>query len=523
MLTFNTTTVNINPGAFNDSSDKYDVPFVVSAVTGAQSFVVVPGVSYQVRVGQQNLGAFFFDVDAAGNVTSQNTAAATGSGNTLTFNTTTVTIDPGAFNSATSEYDVPAVVPAVTGVQTFTAVPGVSYAVRVGRQNIGTFFFDIDASGNVSSQNIAAASGSGNTLTFNTTSMTIDPGAYNSPDSKYYVPAVVPAVTGMQTFTVVPGVSYVVSVGLQNISVFFFDVDAAGNVSSQNATAASGAGDTLSFNTTTIQVSPSTANNWLIPSAFPTTSGAASVTLAPGLSYFLQSSGLVQFAVSDPCAITPNQVVVGGTTFNFSCPLGTVSLFATADSFLRQGAKDRNEGANPMMRVRKSGKNRSLVKFDQQAIDDFGTVTKATLRLNISDIGTNWGTGRTVDAHALNVEFAEGDGKAAGVPNSESTRGSGEGVTWKCAVDTEISNQQTNCNPTWLGGDFVPATAPGQTHMSGQTGAVEWDVTADVWNGDNEWLIKKTEEGQNGIVEYYTREGAADAGDPDLAPTLVLE
>ncbi len=176
-----------------------------------------------------------------------------------------------------------------------------------------------------------------------------------------------------------------------------------------------------------------------------------------------------------------------------------------------------------MMRVRKSGKNRSVMKFDNQAIADFGTVTKATLRVNISDIGNNWGSGRPVDAHGLLVDFAEGNGKAAGVPNSETTRGNGDGVTWKCAIDTDIANQKTDCNPVWIGGDFAPATATGQVHMSGQTGMVAWDVTADVWNGYTAWLLKKTEEGQNGLVEYYTREGAQDAGDASLAPTLILE
>ncbi len=45
---------------------------------------------------------------------------------------------------------------------------------------------------------------------------------------------------------------------------------------------------------------------------------------------------------------------------------------------------------------------------------------------------------------------------------------SGEGVTWNCAVDDEISNQRPNCDPTWNGGDlerqvqhrFLDLTAP---------------------------------------------------------------
>ena len=46
---------------------------------------------------------------------------------------------------------------------------------------------------------------------------------------------------------------------------------------------------------------------------------------------------------------------------------------------------------------------------------------------------------------------------------------------------------------------------------------------ADVLDGTTAWLIKKTNEGNNGRVLYLSREGAIDEGDPDLGPRLVLE
>jgi hypothetical protein len=204
------------------------------------------------------------------------------------------------------------------------------------------------------------------------------------------------------------------------------------------------------------------------------------------------------------------------------------TLTAVKDSFLRSGAADRNEGANPGLRIQASGHNRVVVAFDPDAIEAFlaaNTLTTATLVLTIAENADNWGRegDRTVDAHPLTTDFAEGDGQNAGVPGSESTRGSGAGVTWHCAEDAEIANQATDCDPRWDGGSFGMANAPSVLHVNGLSGEVSWDVTEDVAAGATAWLIKKTAEGQAGQVFYYSKEGAEAAGDPDLAPRLVLE
>ena len=116
------------------------------------------------------------------------------------------------------------------------------------------------------------------------------------------------------------------------------------------------------------------------------------------------------------------------------------------------------------------------------------------------------------------VDFAEGNGQNAGVPGAQSTRGSGPGVTWRCAKDAEIANQATDCDPRWNGGTFGPATAPSVLHVNGLSGAVSWDVTDDVLAGASAWLIRKTAEGQSGQVSYFSKEGSASAG-----PRLILE
>jgi hypothetical protein len=203
-----------------------------------------------------------------------------------------------------------------------------------------------------------------------------------------------------------------------------------------------------------------------------------------------------------------------------------LELTSTADAFLRDGNDNRNEGANPRLIIQDTGNRRGLVAFDEEAIADYVTehgITSATLILSIAENGNNWGaTGRTVDAHPLLTTFAEGNGKNAGVPASESTRGEGAGVTWNCATDTAIENQATDCDPQWNGGTYGAATAPGALHTNDLTGTVTWDVTEDILNGSTGWLIKKTLENQNGKVEYYSREGAAAAGNLQLAPRVVL-
>ena len=95
-------------------------------------------------------------------------------------------------------------------------------------------------------------------------------------------------------------------------------------------------------------------------------------------------------------------------------------------------------------------------------------------------------------------------------------------MTWNCATDTEISNRDVDCFETWDGGNAGAPTAPGVLHTRSLEGEVVWDVTDDVLAGTNAWLIKKQNEGQGGGVRYYSKEGAAEAGNLGLAPTLIL-
>lgn len=176
-------------------------------------------------------------------------------------------------------------------------------------------------------------------------------------------------------------------------------------------------------------------------------------------------------------------------------------LSVSADTYLKQGQPNQNQSAETFLRVRQSGNNRALVKFDQTELETLigdGTLISATLELFIEDNGNNWGsTGRTVDVHRLTEEWTE------------------LGATWHCADDTDPTDQQANCNPQWDGGLFAAPPTDSVLHTKAQLGLVHFDVTADVaafltGTPNYGWLLKKTQEGQSGRVEYTAWEGTVD-------------
>jgi len=201
----------------------------------------------------------------------------------------------------------------------------------------------------------------------------------------------------------------------------------------------------------------------------------------------------------------------------------SLTLMASKDAFLRWlPVDDLNEGANPRLRVALSGLNRTLVAFDLSGVNT-ASVTKATLVLTIAQRPVGWSRGRVdrdVTPHRLLRPWTEGNGWNL----NGRRRGSGSGVTWVCPTDTDISDRNADCSNRWYGGTFAAATTEGVPHDRNMPVEVSWDVTADVQAGaQNGWLIKKDREITPGTVEYYSREGAAAAGNPSLGPRLIIE
>jgi hypothetical protein len=195
-------------------------------------------------------------------------------------------------------------------------------------------------------------------------------------------------------------------------------------------------------------------------------------------------------------------------------------LTPVADSYIKQGAQNENEGASTFLRLQQSGHNRALIKFDESQIQDAVGNSQnytAKLRLTITDNGNNWGTnGRSIEIHRMTQDWVEGNGFITG--NSPANRGTGSGATWNCAVDSNISNQSSNCLlNSWsmsvsLLWPFASAATYSTTITNNQTGLVELDVTSDVQsflNNTNQnygWLIKKGNEEANGRIEFGSKE-----------------
>jgi hypothetical protein len=221
-------------------------------------------------------------------------------------------------------------------------------------------------------------------------------------------------------------------------------------------------------------------------------------------------TGRVDFS-SRESANAPQLVIYPGPT---PPPPSSPTLTAVADTYVRSGQANQNQGYETVLHVQQSGDNRSLVRMDQASIAAYvgtGAVQTAKLRLYITDNANNWGTsGRVVSAHRLTVAWTE------------------QGATWNCPNDTNPVNSSKDCTTDWemsQSGPWPFVTAPSASilHSNNQLGWVEWDVTADVTAfltgaaPNYGWIVKKELEGQTGSVDYSSREGSFK---PELKITL---
>ena len=188
-----------------------------------------------------------------------------------------------------------------------------------------------------------------------------------------------------------------------------------------------------------------------------------------------------------------------------------------------------NEGANPLLTLEKvQGKAaRNAVAFELAALNLTG-LSRATLVLTIdpSQAVNGWGNGRTISAQAITTPCQEGNGWSFGLKKKDQIAGNGSGATWFSPADQDISNDSANSAVNWDGAtsSVYPPTAPSVQIANFQSGEVAFDVTTDVLNGaENGWLVLKDQENVGSKVSFYSREGAAAAGNPDLAPRLILE
>ena len=249
--------------------------------------------------------------------------------------------------------------------------------------------------------------------------------------------------------------------------------------------------------------------------------------------------------VVDPCHLVPYFDSTSG-----QCQKGPLTgciIPAVRDSMLLVSDRNTNEGANGELWIQEAGPRRIVLRFALAVcanettrfctssadctsgaacnpIDTTGLLgAKLTMTIKSNDV--NWpSTGAPVSAYRLGDDFLEGNGKTFNIPADQTeTRGSGSGVTYNCGTDTNILNTAANCSPQWNAGETSigsPSTPVSFTTTT--TGDVQWDVTADLTAGANRWIVKKQTESTNGRVSFYSKEGAATLGTPQIAPRLVI-
>jgi hypothetical protein len=212
----------------------------------------------------------------------------------------------------------------------------------------------------------------------------------------------------------------------------------------------------------------------------------------------------------------------------------TVVLHAAADSVLRYAHPDQNDGAAELLLMKTGGGVvRSLVGFDVPALGAEAVLARATLVLTIAQIENTWGAGRHVSVNRVQEDWVEGNGRLDHVkslfPGLKYTSGSGQGVTWNCAIDQQLGGSIPHCATKWAGGTFDPTPTDAVLHVNGMAGTVAWDVTDDVADligagGSVSWIVKKASESvKGGKVYYFSREGAAHRKKPEIGPRLILE
>jgi len=185
---------------------------------------------------------------------------------------------------------------------------------------------------------------------------------------------------------------------------------------------------------------------------------------------------------------------------------GVATLFTSKDSFLREGIKESNEGANQVLRVMGTGptNNRALIAFDQGQIEtvlDGKSLESATLKIFVVSNDGKWTDGQTISIHELTADWVEGNGINAPFGNFIGTQ---KGVNWNCTDGTNCTN--------WNGGsyDLVPTDVVQITNeVDGLW--IEFDVTGDIealvdGSENNGWIIMKSDEDSPGRINFAARE-----------------
>ena len=196
------------------------------------------------------------------------------------------------------------------------------------------------------------------------------------------------------------------------------------------------------------------------------------VLLAPSLLFACSGDGFPtedELAPSDQQAPVADQTPAQVAAAVVQPGAETVPLPAVRDASIRLSGPNVNFGSQGDLDV-----NRTLVAFNQAALQaavgaqDYVVSAQLELTLTKNDLRRRAPV-KAVTAHRMLKTWTEA------------------GVTWNCAIDSNPGNRREDCSSAnkWSMGvlppnPFVTTASGGATVSPGQTGAVLFDVTADV-------------------------------------------
>jgi hypothetical protein len=162
----------------------------------------------------------------------------------------------------------------------------------------------------------------------------------------------------------------------------------------------------------------------------------------------------------------------------------------SGDTYVRQGHPNQAQGAEAVLRLQASGRNKALIQFSVSDIlaEVPGSIVSVHLELTITDNRDNWGSaGRPIDLHLMSRAWSE------------------QGATWNCAHDSDVSNSRADCESdewelTSSGSNPWKSDPTASTVIhNGRAGVVSFNVTQDVIeaaiasSAQVAWVLKKRE------------------------------
>lgn len=320
--------ITIGPGAYTGRYFVDNEEFINTSAT-----LDLADGTYAIDTGASSGGsAFTFTVASGAIAAVSNTESATFLGNTLTLQTTPVTINPGAYVGryfmSSHNFDVIGY-GGFTGPQTVNLVAGLQYWIDDGSEVAGSSFLFTVTGGAVTNISPAAAAASGSAIYFNTVTVAINPASYTG---LYYLTSNLQYqyFTGPQTLQLIANLVY----GVDNYSsvggsAFYFSVDGAGNVATTSQ-AATASGTTLTFLNVLVQVDPGGYPAVYRVGGYTSLSGTAQVTLIPTLLTTVAADSASGAITPGFSGVTPSSIslVVSGQPYTFT--FGAITIGAAA-------------------------------------------------------------------------------------------------------------------------------------------------------------------------------------------------